>query len=109
MHLIQPFLIFLIVFCALFYEKRMRSKARDRFVVIGLAGIGTILVASPNLSALAADLVGVGRGVDLVIYVSLIGIGFFLMLIFSKLRALEAQITAIARETAIWRAEIENR
>src|SRR6266478_7559816 len=101
MNLIQPFLIILIVLCAFFYERRMRSKARDRVVVIGLASIGTILVASPDLSIFAAKLVGVGRGDDLVIYVSLIGVGFFLMLIFSKLRALEAQITAIARETAI--------
>ena len=109
MNLVQPFLIALIAFCAVFYRKRMQSQARDRMVVIALAGVGAVLVTSPDLSTFAAHLVGVGRGVDLVIYVSLVGIGFFLMLIFSKLRALEAQITAIARETAIGRAEMENR
>ena len=63
-----------------------------------------VLVASPSLSILLAHALGVGRGVDLVIYLSLPCLAFLLLLVFSKIRDLEAQITALAGEAALWRA-----
>ena len=53
-----------------------------------------------------AQLVGVGRGVDLLIYVSLIGIGFLMLLLVSKIRDLENKVTLLTREVALQRAEM---
>jgi len=108
MNLIQPLLISLLIASALIYQRRMRSKVGDRMIAIFLAGIGAVLVASPDLSTKAAHLLGVGRGADLVFYISLIGIGFLMMVLFSKVRALEAQITSLAREIAISQAETKH-
>lgn len=109
MNLIQPLLIILLITCAWVYQSRMRSRVRDRLVAVGLAGVGIVLVASPELTNRAAHLLGVGRGADLVFYFSLIGIGFFMMLVFSKLRDIEAQITALTRQIAILQAESERK
>jgi hypothetical protein len=105
MTLIQPLLIALLVGAVIAYRLWMRSKLLDRAIVFGLAVAGIILTFSPNLSIRLAHAVGVGRGVDLVIYISLIGFGFMQLLVISKIRSLEAQTTKIVREMAVWKAE----
>jgi|KBSMisStandDraft_5_1062788.scaffolds.fasta_scaffold13856_4 hypothetical protein len=109
MTLIQPVLIVLLVCGALFYRARMRSRLWDRTIVFILAGAGVILVVSPDLSIALAHSLGVGRGVDLIIYLGLLGFAFLLLSVFSKIRVLEAQITLLTRELSLWQARNDNR
>jgi hypothetical protein len=101
MTLIQPLLIVLIVLALLIYMSRFRSRLADRCIVIGITIAGIVLVAVPDLSIAIAHSVGVGRGVDLVIYLSLVGLGFSNLFLFSKLRSVEGQVTSIVRELGI--------
>lgn len=105
MTLIQPVLILMLLVAAAGFLLRKRSRLMDRMVVTVLAATGAVLVASPGTSTALAHLVGVGRGVDLVIYISLLGAGFFLLLGFSRLREMEQQLTEITRQLALLTAE----
>lgn len=105
MTLIQPVLIVALICAAIFYRAKMRSRLADRLIVFSIAAAGIVLVASPNLSTAIARTLGVGRGADLVMYLGLVGTGFVLLLLFSRIRALESQITALVRELAVLRGE----
>lgn len=98
---IQRICIFLLLAVIILYFRKLRSSSFDRLIIslIGILGIG--LVASPDLTNRLAHWVGAGRGVDLVIYLALFGLGFSLLLILSKLRDLEAGLTEVARTVAL--------
>jgi hypothetical protein len=74
------------------------------FAVLAVAGLAVIF---PDLTAEAAQLVGVGRGVDLVTYLVEIGTLFVLMHYYTKFVELERRMTELVREVAILRAELD--
>jgi hypothetical protein len=98
---IQVILIVLLVGGPLVYFARLRSKLLDRLLVLVAAALGVAMVAAPGLTTAAAHAAGVSRGVDLVIYLSLLGFGFLAMLFVSKLREAEQRHTELARAIAI--------
>ena len=87
------------------YFSRLRSRLWDRALVVAFGAAGVALVAYPNLSTAIAHRVGVGRGVDLLFYVALLGVGFILLLLFSYLRELQDKLTRLTREMALLGAE----
>src|SRR5262245_24362470 len=84
-----------------YYFARLRSRLLDRAIVLFLAALGVILILAPGVTMRAARLVGVGRGVDLVIYLSLFSLAFLWTLLFSKQRSLETRLTALTRAVAL--------
>ena len=102
--LVKIILIPLVIGLVFFYFAKIRSQLLDSLAVVLIAGVGIALVISPEMANGLAHLVGVGRGADLLMYTSLIGIMFLLILIYSRLRELEAQITYLARDIALNRA-----
>lgn len=74
------------------------------FAVLAVAGIAVIF---PDITAEAAQLVGVGRGVDLVIYLVEVGTLFVLLHYYTKFVEIERRQTEIVREVAILRAEVD--
>src|SRR5438477_8686369 len=101
MKVIQPVLIVLMVGIAILYFAKMRSRFLDRVIVLFFAVAGAILVSAPGIATALAQLVGVGRGVDVVIYLSLVSIGFLILLLISKIRDLENKVTILTREVAL--------
>lgn len=94
----------LIVFCVGFlalYFVFFRSLLRDRVAAVLLCSSAIFLVLFPDLSTPIANLLGVGRGVDLIIYLSITSGAFVFILIWSKLLALQKVQTEIVRELAI--------
>ena len=63
-----------------------------------VAGIITIV---PNSTYIVANFVGIGRGADLVIYVSLALLFYILFRVFYRLEKIEKNITQITRELAL--------
>lgn len=74
------------------------------FAVLAVAGVAVIF---PDITAEAADLVGVGRGADLVTYLVEVGTLFVLLHYYTKFVELERRQTEIVRELAILRAELD--
>ncbi len=101
MTVIQPILVLLVASGVVVYFMRFRSRLADRAIVLLLAALATLMVAHPEFTSTLAHTVGVGRGVDLIIYLSLCGFGFIFLVLFSKIRSLEASIAELARAVAL--------
>jgi len=106
--LVKFVLIPLVIGLVFVYFAKIRSQLLDSLVVLLIAGVGIVLVIWPEMASGLAHLVGVGRGADLLMYISLMGIMFLLILVYSKLRELEANITYLARDIAINRSTFLN-
>ncbi|MEO8707185.1 MAG: DUF2304 domain-containing protein [Kofleriaceae bacterium] len=74
------------------------------FVLIGFAALAVIF---PDLTQDVADLVGVGRGADLVTYIAIVSVMFVLLHYYTKFVELQRQLTTVTRELAILRAEVD--
>lgn len=101
---VQFILMLLVIGMLALYFSRLRSGVLDRVVVLAFGILGLVMVAVPDMTTRVANFVGVGRGADLFIYLALLGIGFACLLLYSKLRELEASITNLSRTVAIDRA-----
>lgn len=101
---VQFILMLLVIMMLALYFSRLRSGVLDRVVVLMFGLLGIFMVAVPDATTKVANFVGVGRGADLFIYLALLGIGFACLLLYSKLRELEASVTDLTRAVAIERA-----
>jgi hypothetical protein len=75
--------------------------------VFVLLGAGAVAVVFPDITQDAAELVGVGRGADLVTYIAIVAVMFVLLHYYTKFVDLQRQLTEVARELAILRAEVD--
>lgn len=73
--------------------------------VLVLIAAGAAAVVFPDLTNEVAMVVGVGRGADLVTYISLVAVLFVLVHYYAKFVELQRNVTQLARELAILRAE----
>lgn len=87
-----------------FYVRSPRSTLRDRLIVIPLALLLAAAVIYPELTSGVADLVGVGRGVDLAFYLGFLLIYFIVGMLRTQLTEQERKITSLVRELALLRA-----
>jgi hypothetical protein len=76
-------------------------------IVFGMIAVAAIAVLFPDITASAAVVVGVGRGVDLVTYLVEIGTLFVLLHYYTKFVEVERRLTEVVRELAILRAEVD--
>lgn len=65
-----------------------------------LWGVALLVVLVPDLTSLAAGYLGMGRGVDLVLYVGMLYIYFLLFTIQEKIGQIERDLSTIVREIA---------
>jgi small membrane protein len=72
-----------------------------------LIGAGAIAVLIPDTTQRVAELVGVGRGADLVTYIAIVVVMFVLLHYYTKFVELQRQVTELTRELAILRAEVD--
>jgi hypothetical protein len=86
------------------YATRVRSSLSDRLIYIALVAIGVPLVLYPDWSTALAHRVGIGRGVDLVIYLFMAYCLFFFASSASHFRKIERDLTLVVRALAIERA-----
>jgi small membrane protein len=77
-------------------------------VVFALLGVAGAAVLFPDMTQDVAELVGVGRGADLVTYVSIVAIMFVLIHYYTKFVELQRKLTEMTREVAILRADLDN-
>jgi small membrane protein len=98
---VQFILALMVLVIVVVYFSKFRSRAFDRVLVLFLAMLGLSMVIAPDWTNRAANLVGVGRGADLFIYLSIMSFSFVSLLFYSKMRDLEATITEMARAVAI--------
>lgn len=88
------------------YFSRLRSLLWDRIIVLMLAAGVMVMVLDPDSTTTIANQVGVGRGVDLILYLTLFLLVYVTILMYSKIRNLEAKVTRLTRALAIDQATI---
>lgn len=98
---IQILLLVMLVVGMWVYLRFLRSRSRDRLFVLAIAVIGAVFVIVPEWASQLATLVGVTRGVDLLMYLALMLLGFLTLVLYSQQRHLRQQMTQLAREAAI--------
>ncbi|MDQ6679323.1 MAG: DUF2304 domain-containing protein [Acidobacteriota bacterium] len=98
---IQVLLISLSVFAAVFGSLAFRSKLGLRLLIALFAVSATVFVLFPELTNKIAHRVGVGRGADLLLYLTLFGMITVFMLLYMRTRRLEAKITDQIRFLAL--------
>ena len=101
---VQFILIVLLALGTYLYFSRLRSGLLDRVMVLLFAVAGAAMTVVPDFTTKVANLVGVGRGVDLFFYLSILGLAFVCLLLYSRVRQLESSITELARALAIKKA-----
>lgn len=108
MNLIQLFLLLFFLFALLKVVGRFRKQEISRralvvWVVFWL--LAGVVVLRPNATAYFAEVVGIGRGADLVVYCSLALLFFIIFRFMITIDRLEREITTLTRELAIKKTE----
>ena len=101
MTLIQPLLIALLLLGVVVYLRVFRSRLVDRIVVSAILVAALGLISFPDAANALAHRVGVGRGADLLFYLTIPGLGFVVLLLFSKVRELDERLTQLTRDMAL--------
>jgi len=101
------FQIIVILFClyaALRVWQKMKVRGLNRrwaiFWLVFWLGVG-LVVALPWTTSLLAARLGVTRGVDLVVYIAIIALFYFIFRLTVKIEKLEGNITKLVREVAL--------
>lgn len=107
----QPFQ-YIVIFCGLFFmyvikNFYIRDKIKkETYIFFMFVSFSLILIGIyPTLTSTISRLLGIGRGVDLLIYISLLIIFYLLIRIFVKQKDLEDQISKIVEELALERVK----
>ncbi len=98
---IQILLITGILSIGIYWYKRSRSSYIDSIIIFILLITALLFVAFPQFSTKVASLLGVGRGVDMIFYISHLFLAFIVLKLYLKVRKLNEIITKIVRTKAI--------
>lgn len=99
-------IIIAVIIAKTFGKYRRRSiTVREFFLWAIFWSCSAIFVIFPNITQKAANLVGIGRGVDLIIYLALLILFSALFYLIIRVERIERDITKIARKLAQWRRD----
>ena len=105
---IQIILTVGILFSGAYAYKKLRSSYLDAFFIFITICTGLFFTFLPNLSNKVAHFLGVGRGADMIFYLSILFFGFIILKLYAKIRKLERHLTQLIREESLRRAEERN-
>ena len=106
---IKILLITGIAFIAVYFFVRFRNSLFDLILLLLLIGVAVLFVVLPELTNRIAHYLGVGRGADLVFYISIIIFWFVILKLYARIRKLEQIITNVIRKDAIDNADQNKR
>lgn len=101
---IKPLLMLPLLGIMLYALLRSGQRTIYRLMILLLAGCGLILVWRPELSQQLAGYLGVGRGTDLVLYLSTVTLITGGVMLYSRIRKLEEQQTMLIRKISLLEA-----
>ena len=103
----NPIQIVLVILALLAWSRALNGLRRGTlsltpFILWSLVWISVIVVSlRPETTVVLARIVGVGRGVDLAIYLALMLVFFLLFRLFARIEGLERQLTQLVRTEAL--------
>lgn len=95
-------LVLVVLIARVLAAHRRRSVGRGPTILwTSLFTAASIAILYPDLTIVVANFLGIQRGADLVLYLSVLGMFFGFFLVYTRLRRLESHITSITRELAL--------
>lgn len=91
------FLVLLIVYRVVMKWRQGILSQRDLFFWAGFWLVVGLIVVIPETASFLAELVGIGRGADLVVYLSIILIFYIIFQMTVKIEKIERNVTKIIR------------
>jgi len=86
----------------LFRQRQDGKLSNSAFVIWFLLWLAVLLVFwQPEITSYLANILGIGRGADLVVYLSILVIFYIIFKIYVRLSKIESQLTKIVRKDAI--------
>jgi len=73
----------------------------DKLLIGLLMASGIFFVLDPEVTNQLAHFLGIGRGADLIFYLAILGFGYITLLLYSKIKKLEDQLTQIVRKQSL--------
>ena len=101
MKLIQLILLLALVILFISYFRWFRNDAFDKILIALIFLTGVTFVIFPEWTSKISGLLGVGRGADLLMYLSIICFSYIALLFYSKIKKLENQLSELVRRQAI--------
>lgn len=98
---IQLILIPILVIVLLFFTPKLKRSALLQGLFVTVILVLMLFVAVPDWSTIVANFLGIGRGVDLIMYLGLLSLGVLGLLLFIRMRKLEEKLVELVREQAI--------
>src|SRR5688500_936543 len=102
---IQLLLLINLFILLLLYLRFFRNRVFNMLFFVVLFMLGIIFVINPDITTKIAEFVGVGRGVDLVIYLLLLVFFFLFIALFYKSRNIDKTLIELVRKIAIKEAK----
>lgn len=102
---IQVILLLLVIAIGSLVIIRLRNRLFDFLFLLLLVLAATVLIMFPDASMVLAHWLGVGRGTDLVFYVSTLAFWFFLLKLYLKQRSYEKKLTELIRAQSLQQAK----
>lgn len=93
--------IFVALWFALHHRSRTEARAFRRVAFILLMGTIVTAVLFPDLLTDVAHALGIGRGADLVLYLTAIGLLYVSISVYLKFGDMDRRITLLARQIAL--------
>lgn len=104
---IKILLITGIAFIAVYFFIRLRNSLFDLILLLLMIATAIVFIVFPNITNELANMMGVGRGADLVFYTSILIFWFIILKLYGRIRKLEQIITKIVRKDALENVEEE--
>ena len=102
---IKLLLITSVIFIAIYFFIRLRNNLFEVVLLLLLMLAAIIFIIFPDITNNFAHVLGVGRGADLVFYLSIVLFWFIILKLYAKIRRLEQILTEIVRKDASDRAK----
>src|ERR1700733_5526006 len=101
MKIIQFILMSGLLISMVSYFRWFRNAVIDKIVIVVIFLIACFFIVNPDSTTRLATKIGVGRGTDLLLYLSIITFSYIVLVLYSKLRKQEKQLTELARKQAL--------
>ncbi|MEO0897557.1 MAG: DUF2304 domain-containing protein [Bacteroidota bacterium] len=101
MNIFQWIMLPILVVLTLFLFGRLKKQPWIRVIVLLIMGLGMVFLIQPEWSTEVANFLGIGRGVDLLIYLSMLGLTLACILLYVRTVELDKKLEALVRQDAL--------
>jgi small membrane protein len=98
---IQILLITAVVLVAVYFFVRLHNSMLDFLLLLALVSAALVFIFFPAITNTIAHKLGVGRGADLVFYLSIVIFWFVILKLYVRIRKLERIVTDVVRKDAL--------